>query len=241
MAHLSYVKGSTQALAKKYQIAQREARISPKGAILLRKAVLTMRQFFLKSVLITVIALCVCMAGTLLGTFSPTGFAQAASVGSAYRVNNPRPSGHGVVVPNVSCSGNGCTGLDPIQTGCSASASTILSTGIFSDSGNQIGTVNLRFSSVCQTNWAQVVSSIGTVPMETAVLRASGADGPSIDECEPTDCNNLLATIDTTDAFTNMVWAPDVPTEADGQIQIDNFFFSACVTQDPNALPCTNG
>ncbi|HEU5227088.1 MAG TPA: DUF2690 domain-containing protein [Ktedonobacteraceae bacterium] len=137
------------------------------------------------------------------------------------------------LLPMVTCSGNGCTGLDPVQTGCSASASTVLSKGIFNGS-QRIGTINLRFSSVCQTNWAQIVSSIGPVQFETFVIRASGVDGSRIEECEPNTCGTFITD---SSAFTNMVWAPDVPTSATGVIA-GNFGDVACVTQDQNALPC---
>ncbi|HEU5227089.1 MAG TPA: DUF2690 domain-containing protein [Ktedonobacteraceae bacterium] len=139
------------------------------------------------------------------------------------------------LVPTVTCSGNGCTGLDPIQTGCAASVKTVLSKGIFNGS-QRVGTINLRFSTVCQTNWAQVVSSIGSVPMEANVQRAAGTDGPFESLCQPNNCS--LNTFTSTAAFTNMVWAPDVPAQASGVINQGNVGFFGCVTQDQNVLPC---
>jgi len=170
--------------------------------------------------------------------FSPSGAVLAAS---AQQIHTQAHQVHAApLLPNVTCSGNGCTGLDPSATGCSASASTLLSKGIFNGSGQQIGTINLRFSSVCQTNWAQLLSSIGTVQMNTHVERASGADGPFVEECEPTPCKNTLPlnTVGATGVFTDMVWARDVPAEAAGVIVIGSSDFSGCVTQSQSALPC---
>lgn len=137
--------------------------------------------------------------------------------------------------PAITCSGQGCTGQDPVATGCSASASTILSGGIFNNSGQRIGTINLRYSSVCQTNWAQTVSSIGSTPIQALVSRESGADGSGIIECEPTNCSSFVTA---TSVFTDMVWAPDVPALAAGEIVQGNGTFIGCVTQDPRGLPC---
>lgn len=175
----------------------------------------------------------------VLLAFSSSGTALAASTQQIGSMQQPHMRIHQVhatpLLPIVTCSGNGCTGLDPVATGCSASASTILSGGIFNGSGQRIGTINLRFSSVCQTNWAQIVSSIGSVPIQALVDRESGADGPGVVECEPTNCSSFVTA---TSAFTNMVWAPDVPALASGEIVQGNSTFIGCVTQDSTGLPC---
>ena len=164
--------------------------------------------------------------------FSASGTAFAAS---AQQVHLQAHQVHtAALLPAVTCSGNGCTGLDPTATGCSASASTVLSRGIFNGS-QRIGTINLRFSSVCQTNWAQTVSSIGNVPMFAQVTRISGTDGPFAQECEPVGCASFITT---STAFTDMVWAPDVPVQAVGSILQGGSQFFACVTQNQSMLPC---
>lgn len=178
-----------------------------------------------KLFLLSLIALFMLMA------FSPSDTALAAS--TQQRHIQARQVHAAALLPAVTCSKNGCTGLDPVQTGCSASASTILSAGIFNNSRQRIGTVNLRFSSACGANWAQVVSSIGSVAMSAEVVREAGADGPVASSCEPTNCTQFITA---SSAFTNMVWAPDVPTQALGQM--DAVLFGACVTQDPKGLPC---
>jgi hypothetical protein len=47
----------------------------------------------------------------------------------------------------VTCSGEGCDGLDPQPAGCAADAYTV-QTAVFSDSY-----VELRYSPTCGTNW----------------------------------------------------------------------------------------
>lgn len=172
----------------------------------------------------------------ILMTFSPSDPTLAAS---AQQLHTQAHQIHTApFLPTVTCSGNGCTGLDPIATGCSASASTVLSTVIFRDSINgltPLATINLRFSSVCKTNWAQLVSSIGSAPLQAVVRRENGVDGSFVTECEPTSC---LGTITATSAYTNMVWAPDVAASAEGWIYSGGTKFYGCVTQDSINLPC---
>ena len=55
----------------------------------------------------------------------------------------------------VTCSGNGCNGLNPVTTGCSAGAYTV-QTAVFSNSY-----VELRYSPTCGTNWGRVTSKVG--------------------------------------------------------------------------------
>jgi len=49
----------------------------------------------------------------------------------------------------ASCSGNGCNGTDPIATGCSSGATTVLN-GHYAG-----GLLELRWSPTCQTNWTR--------------------------------------------------------------------------------------
>lgn len=66
-------------------------------------------------------------------------------------------------LPTPTCSGEGCTGLDPDQTGCTAGASTVASAAL--DGAVQI---ELRWSEVCKVNWARIVSLVpdaGTVQL----------------------------------------------------------------------------
>lgn len=54
----------------------------------------------------------------------------------------------------VGCSGNACTGKDPLSTGCSADAYTVSSTAVYGTGGANV--VEIRWSPTCKTNWARV-------------------------------------------------------------------------------------
>lgn len=95
--------------------------------------------------------------------------------GVAFASGPHTPGKQTVFQQSVTCSRNGCTGLDPIATGCSASAQTVLTSPIW-DGPTQVGTINLRFSSVCNTNWAQILVSsvLGSTDVRAEVTRAGG-------------------------------------------------------------------
>jgi hypothetical protein len=76
----------------------------------------------------------------------PTGVAQAAT--------------SAVVHPMVTCSGYGCDDQDPIATGCSAGSYTVTSAPV-TLGGTSYGTVELRWSPTCQTNWSRVTVTAG--------------------------------------------------------------------------------
>lgn len=66
--------------------------------------------------------------------------------------------------PQVTCSGYGCDHQDPAATGCSAGSYTVTSAPITIGS-TVYGTVELRWSPTCQTNWSRVtVASGGSNP-----------------------------------------------------------------------------
>ena len=56
------------------------------------------------------------------------------------------------------CSGDGCNGLDPVETGCVNSAKPVASKKIYRGTPPQdlIGKVTLVYSKTCGTNWAFV-------------------------------------------------------------------------------------
>ena len=68
----------------------------------------------------------------------------------------------------ATCSGNGCNGLDPQPTGCSATAYTVR-TVTFSDAF-----VELRYSRACQTNWGRVWSRKGANFLSIRIQRIDG-------------------------------------------------------------------
>ena len=72
----------------------------------------------------------------------------------------------------VSCSGDGCNGLDPSQTGCDDARAYTAQTAIIKDyAGNQIGLVELRFSPTCGTNWTRETSYVNNAYNQPSVHR----------------------------------------------------------------------
>ena len=64
-------------------------------------------------------------------------------------------SGKSSQVTDVTCSGTTCNNTDPVVTGCSADATTLLSSSL-NYNGQQIGEVDERYSPTCQTYWSKV-------------------------------------------------------------------------------------
>ena len=76
-------------------------------------------------------------------------------------------------LPHVTCSGNGCNGLDPISTGCARDAITVMP----SNGGTvsfRTGTIQLRYSPTCGTNWGRVLSGVGTTVLTVNIRRNDG-------------------------------------------------------------------
>lgn len=61
----------------------------------------------------------------------------------------------------VSCAGEGCNGQDPGASGCSGRAGSAETAEITDRRGQVMGWVELRWSEVCQTNWARVENTSG--------------------------------------------------------------------------------
>src|SRR5438067_13930650 len=70
----------------------------------------------------------------------------------------------------VTCSGNGCNGLNTQTAGCAASAYTVL-TAVFSDAF-----VQLCYSRACQSNWGRVLSRAATEFFSIGVERSAGLE-----------------------------------------------------------------
>jgi Protein of unknown function (DUF2690) len=70
--------------------------------------------------------------------------------------------------PQVTCSGDGCDGLNPVVTGCAADAYTV-QTAVFSNSN-----VELRYSPTCGTNWGRVTSKVGAANLVIRIQRIDG-------------------------------------------------------------------
>ncbi len=68
-------------------------------------------------------------------------------------------------LPDVNCSNNDCNGLDPVRTGCASDAFTV-STVSF-----RTGSIQLRFSPTCGTNWGRVRSAVGNTQLWVSIRR----------------------------------------------------------------------
>ena len=76
------------------------------------------------------------------------------------------------LLPHVTCSGNGCNGLDPVATGCDLDAITVTTTG--GTVSFRTGTIQLRYSPTCGTNWGRVISTIGNTQLTVSIRRDDG-------------------------------------------------------------------
>ena len=76
------------------------------------------------------------------------------------------------LLPHVTCSGNGCNGLDPVATGCDFDAFTVSTTG--GTVTFRTGTIQLRYSPTCGTNWGRVFSTIGSTQLTVSIRRDDG-------------------------------------------------------------------
>jgi hypothetical protein len=83
---------------------------------------------------------------------------------------------------------------DPIQTGCASDAYTVSTRAVTNSGGGVVGQVQVRYSPSCGTNWAKVVSSVGTAYIQAEVYTTS-------------DWAYYSAT--STSVYTDMVYAPN--------------------------------
>lgn len=95
----------------------------------------------------------------------------------------------------ATCSGMGCDGQDPVQTGCANGAYTVASDYIY-QWGVAIGRVDLRYSPACETNWTRTISYIGPETIDAVITR------DDIKEHFDEYLENV------TNVFTDMVYAP---------------------------------
>lgn len=108
----------------------------------------------------------------------------------------------------ATCSGYGCDGRDPDATGCSSGAYTANSVNVYDfNHGNQyLGTIELRYSPACGTNWSRVTSAVGVTYLQAIVQRMS-------DHVYYNDQGNYLV------VWSDMVYAPTVRACATGTIR----------------------
>lgn len=77
----------------------------------------------------------------------------------------------------ISCEGKGCNGQDPGASGCSGRAGSAEVVEIRDRQGRVAGWVELRWSELCQTNWARVENTSGrsNLLLRTYLRDAGGA------------------------------------------------------------------
>jgi hypothetical protein len=131
----------------------------------------------------------------------------------------------GAVRPMVTCSGYGCDHADPVATGCSAGSYTVVSAPVVLGA-TSYGTVELRWSPTCQTNWSRVtVAAGGSNP--NGWLRYAEVDrqSPSAYDGYPYYGNG-------SPVFGNMLYAPGCAS-AYGAIQINGSSVAVGVAVQP--------
>ncbi|MEV4709880.1 DUF2690 domain-containing protein [Micromonospora sp. NPDC049374] len=70
----------------------------------------------------------------------------------------------------ATCSGHGCDGTDPIDTGCSANARNATTYPKYIMQGSTtLAVVELRWSETCQTNWGRISNRVS--PHNTVQVR----------------------------------------------------------------------
>ncbi len=74
--------------------------------------------------------------------------------------------------PIATCPGNGCNGLDPVSTGCARDGITVRTTG--GTVSFRTGTIQLRYSPTCGTNWGRVFSIVGNTQLTVSIRRNDG-------------------------------------------------------------------
>ena len=141
-------------------------------------------------------------AALLLSLFGMTAFTGLSAASAHTQVTNARAtSAHatGRNRPQVTCSGEGCDGLNPATTGCSADAYTV-QTAVFSNSF-----VELRYSPTCGTNWGRVTSKVGATFLVIRIDRSGGL-------------TYTFSGGNFTFAYVAMVYAPKVAARACGGV-----------------------
>lgn len=94
--------------------------------------------------------------------------------------NGLRPTAGQAYSGSLGCQGDQCNGLDPEMTGCADTSLTVEQLAIKDVArGKTVGTVELRFSRSCQTNWARLTRDCDEGRHLRAYLR--DADGNIID------------------------------------------------------------
>lgn len=119
----------------------------------------------------------------------------AASAAPAKRPLVPAAQPAASAVAPASCTGNCLNGKDPQTSGCSANATTLSSAPMITASGYTIGSIEMRYSYSCGTQWIRVNDNYTNCSgdpcrNEASITRPSGQDGGRItytDDGRPAD------------------------------------------------------
>lgn len=141
---------------------------------------------------------------TLLGILAPGAVASAAV----------RPA-----APNLTCSGYGCDGRDPINYGCASTAITAESANIYMGS-TKIGEAQLRYSTACRTVWGRVLS-YDTSSAAAFVQRNTDKRAYT--------CNNVTysQTLGAYSCYTPMLYDGGPTSDAGGSINLNGHIYAA--------------
>jgi hypothetical protein len=132
----------------------------------------------------------------------------------------PADEATGTTEQLISCSGNGCNGVDPNTTPCASDAVSVAGAtrNIFRNGTSiLIGQVELRWSASCGTNWARVSRTDGAIGdgMYGTIRRSDGVSY--------TDFHSGSSSM-----WSRMVYAPTVCAAATGLV--DESFISGEAT-----------
>jgi hypothetical protein len=109
-------------------------------------------------------ALAAFMLPATLWSASAASAASSSSAWGAAAVSVPPPK-------QAFCSADACTGQRPELTGCDKDGQTVRTGQVFGADGKAVGTIELRWSAQCRTNWARVTSAVGVQPLSVTVTR----------------------------------------------------------------------
>lgn len=115
----------------------------------------------------------------------------------------------------ATCSGNACTGQDPIATGCANDAITVASIKL----PYVVQTLDLRWSPTCQTNWARM--QYDASPTWLRAIQPNRGDGlPRVTQLSGSSNGN---------SWSAMIYSPTLCVYADVQTAIWGRYDTACV------------
>jgi hypothetical protein len=115
----------------------------------------------------------------------------------------------------ATCSGNSCTGQDPIATGCANDAVTVASIKL----PYVVQTLDLRWSPSCKTNWARM--QYDAYPTWLRAIQPNRGDGlPRVVQISGRSNGN---------SWSAMIYSPTLCVYADVQTSIWGRYDTACI------------